>query len=70
MLQRIIDYVVGILIGGGLGLGIGVFAADPWDGLLVGGVVGIFVGACIRAWRTRDQRESYEDRSLADWTDD
>lgn len=66
MLQRFIDYTASIAGGAVIGLVIGVLAHAPWDGGLVGAVAGVFLGASVRAWRTRDIRESYEDRGLTD----
>lgn len=66
MLQRIIDYTVSIAAGGCAGLAIGALFQDPAGGALVGAVAGVFVGAGVRAWRTRDKPDSYENRSLTD----
>lgn len=66
MLQRLLDYLVSIALGAVVGLAIGALCDDPWGGALIGGAVGIFMGAAVRAWRTRDVREGYEDRGLSD----
>ncbi|MFJ6024316.1 hypothetical protein ACIQC9_06945 [Brevundimonas sp. NPDC092305] len=66
MHQRLIDYLGGVAVGTGLGALGGLCLGDPAGGALVGGVTGVFLGAAVRAWRTRDQRESYEDRGLSE----
>lgn len=66
MIQRITDYGLSIVVSGWLGALCGLMFSDPWGGMLVGAVVGVFVGAGVRAWRTRDTRESFEERGLGD----
>lgn len=66
MLTRIIDYALSMLLGALVGTGIGVFAGDPLGGGAIGLVCGFFLGAGVQAWRTRDVRESFENRDLAD----
>jgi len=66
MRQRLVDYLLAIMAGALAGLLLGALASDPWGGALIGAVVGVFGGAGVRAWRSRDRRESYEDRSLGD----
>lgn len=66
MIQRIIDYVVSICGCGAAGGCVGMLAKDPVDGVAIGAVTGAFVGAAVRAWRSREIRESYEERGLGD----
>jgi hypothetical protein len=66
MLSRLIDYGVSILLGALFGLGGGALTGDLWGGLAMGLVVGFFVGVGVRAWRTQETPESFEDRSLSD----
>lgn len=70
MLTRITDYAIGILLGALIGLAIGAIAGDAFGVAVIGGVVGAFIGVGIRAWRTRDTPESFEDRDLPVWSAD
>jgi len=66
MLQRLLDYFISIALGAIIGLCIGSVARYPWGGGLIGAIVGVFLGAAVRAWRGRGIRDEYEDRSLSD----
>ena len=66
MIQRLLDYSISTALGAVAGLAIGALVKDPWGGALIGAVVGVFLGVGVRAWRTRDTPESYQDRSLGD----
>lgn len=66
MLQRFLDYGLSMLLGAALGMGVGFFTHDVLGGGAVGLVVGFFIGVGVRAWRTRDTPESFEERGLGD----
>lgn len=70
MIRILLDYLGSIAVCGGLGALAAWPFTDPLDGGLIGAVVGFFVGAGVRAWRTRGKPESFYDRDLTGWSDD
>jgi len=70
MIRTLLDYLICIVVCTVLGGLIAWPFTDPFDGILMGAVIGFFVGVGVRAWRTRGQRESFEDRDLTGWSDD